>query len=178
MSRTKKINEKKPITDIEQIDVNREILEIIKGYPFRNLTPEDINCAITDHRVTFNILNYTHVESVEELCTAFVDEISITVKDALALNVTTILDNAEDLFVQKLADKRKKIIPKIYVTPEKFAECIDSVFSNGYYSIAALKDIEPKRESITVDMLLEWLSQKGIGCADAYGFFNCFYEEL
>lgn len=110
MSGAKRINEKKPITDIEQIDVNREILEIIKGYPFRNLTPEDINYAITDHRVTFNILNYTHVESVEELCTTFVDEISITVKDALALNVTTILDNAEDLFVQKLADK-----PTMYV---------------------------------------------------------------
>ena len=178
MSRAKRINEKKTITDIEQIDVNREIQEIINEYPFRNLTPADITYAIKGNRIIFNILNYTHIESIEELCTVFVDEISITIKDALALNVTTILDNAEDLLVQELADRRKNIIPKIYVTPEKFAECIDSVFSNSYYSIAALKGVEPKRESITVDMLLEWLSQKGIGCADAYGFFNGFYEEL
>lgn len=172
------LNKKKLITDIEQIDVSREIQEIINGYSFRNLTLADINYTIADNRVTFNILNYTHIESVGELCIAFVNETSITATDALALNVTTILDNAEDLLAQELANERKKIISKIYVTPEKFAECIDSVFSNGYGYIAELHDVEPKRENITVDMLLDWLSQKGIGCADAYGFLNSFYEKL
>ena len=57
MSRAKRINEKKTITDIEQIDVNREIQEIIKEYPFRNLTPADITYAIKGNRIIFNILN-------------------------------------------------------------------------------------------------------------------------
>ena len=80
--------------------------------------------------------------------------------------------------VVKSADENKKILSEIYVTPEKFAECIDSVFSNCYGYIAELNGVEPKRENITVDMLLDWFSQKGIGCADAYGFLNSFYEKI
>jgi len=171
------LNEKKLLTDVNQIDAEKEILEVIKGYPFQNLAPADIKYTIEDNKVTFSILNYTHVESIGELCIAFVNDMATTAKDALGLNVTTILDNAEDLLAQELADRNKKIISKIYVTPEKFAECIDSIFSNNCGHIAEFNNVESKRENITVDMLLDWLSQKGSGCADAYGFLNSFYEK-
>lgn len=74
--------------------------------------------------------------------------------------------------------EEKRLVKTAYVTPKKFAECIDSVFSNTYGRIAESNNIKHARENITVDMLLEWLEEEGDGYAEFIGFFDSFYEKL
>lgn len=75
--------------------------------------------------------------------------------------------------------KEKQIIHKVYVTPKKFAECIDSIFSNHHTDIADFHHAPIReREAITVDMLLDWLIQKGTSYADFIGFFDSYFAEV
>ena len=74
--------------------------------------------------------------------------------------------------------KEKKMIKKIYTTPKKFAECIDSIFSNNYEEIAEFNNVEVDRSKITVDMLIDWLNERKPLYADYIGFFDSFYEEM
>lgn len=69
--------------------------------------------------------------------------------------------------------EEKRLIKTAYVTPRKFAECIDSVFSNTYDSMAEFNNVKIVRENITVDMMLEWLKRESY--ADFIGFFDSFY---
>ena len=54
--------------------------------------------------------------------------------------------------------KEKKVIKKIYTTPKKFAECIDTIFSNNVGQIAEYVGVKADRDNISVDMLMEWLN--------------------
>lgn len=72
---------------------------------------------------------------------------------------------------------KKKLVSKVYVTPSKFAECIDSIFSNNYEEIAEFNNVEVDRSKITVDMLIDWLNGRKPPYADHIGFFDSFYEE-
>ena len=74
--------------------------------------------------------------------------------------------------------KEKKMIKKIYTTPKKFAECIDTIFSNNVGQIAKCFGVKADRDNISVDMLMEWLNEKGNNYADFIGFFDSFYEEV
>ncbi len=74
--------------------------------------------------------------------------------------------------------KEKKVIKKIYTTPKKFAECIDTIFSNNVGQIAEYVGVKADRDNISVDMLMEWLNEKGNNYADFIGFFDSFYEEM
>lgn len=77
----------------------------------------------------------------------------------------------------KKMKKEKKMIKKIYTTPKKFAECIDTIFSNNVGQIAKYFGVKADRDNISVDMLMEWLNEKGNNYADFIGFFDSFYEE-
>lgn len=71
----------------------------------------------------------------------------------------------------------KRLIEKAYVTPKKFADCIDTIFSANVGKIkqrfgTGISD----RDDITVDMFMEWLREEGSRYAESVGFINCFYE--
>lgn len=74
--------------------------------------------------------------------------------------------------------KEKKIVKKIYTTPKLFAECIDTVFSNNVEQIAEHFGVKADRSNISVDMMMDWLNEKGQNHADFIGFFDSFYEEM
>ena len=73
---------------------------------------------------------------------------------------------------------KKRLVSKVYVTPSKFAECIDSIFTNNYEEIAEFNNVEVDRSKITVDMLIDWLNERKPPYADYIGFFDSFYEEM
>lgn len=73
--------------------------------------------------------------------------------------------------------KDKQLLEKLYTTPKKFAECIDTIFSNNVDKIAHYFGVKADRDNISVDMLMEWLIENGENYADFIGFFNSFYEE-
>ena len=61
-----------------------------------------------------------------------------------------------------------------YTTPTKFAQCIDSIFSNTYDKIAKYHNVEVSRENITVDMFLKWLNKEGNNYSESIGFNDAF----
>lgn len=73
--------------------------------------------------------------------------------------------------------KDKQLLKKAYTTPKKFAECIDTIFSNNVDKIAHYFGVKADRDNISVDMLMEWLIEDGVNYADFIGFFDSFYEE-
>lgn len=73
--------------------------------------------------------------------------------------------------------KDKQLLEKVYITPKKFAECIDTIFSNNVAKIAHYFGVKADRDNISVDMLMEWLIENGENYAELIGFFDSFYEE-
>lgn len=72
--------------------------------------------------------------------------------------------------------KDKQLLDKVYTTPKKFAECIDTIFSNNVNKIAHYFGVKADRDNISVDMLTEWLKNEGTNYAETIGFVNAFYE--
>lgn len=50
--------------------------------------------------------------------------------------------------------KDKQLLKKAYTTPKKFAECIDTIFSNNVDKIAHYFGVKADRDNISVDMLI------------------------
>lgn len=72
----------------------------------------------------------------------------------------------------------KRLIEDARVTPRKFADCIDTIFSANVGKIKQRFGIENSyRADITVDMFMEWLIEEGSEYAEYVGFINCFYEK-
>ena len=72
----------------------------------------------------------------------------------------------------------KRLIEEAYVTPKRFADCIDTIFSANVGKVKQRFGIENSdRTDITVDMFMEWLREEGAGYAEYVGFINCFYEK-
>lgn len=75
-------------------------------------------------------------------------------------------------------EKEKILIEEAQVTPKRFADCIDTIFSANVGKIKQRFGIENSdRTDITVDMFTEWLREEGAGYAEYVGFINCFYEK-
>lgn len=72
--------------------------------------------------------------------------------------------------------KNRKLINKAYVTPKRFAECIDSIFSNNIDKVARYFGIKADRDNISVDMLMEWLVENGHNYAEYIGFYDTYYH--
>ena len=70
----------------------------------------------------------------------------------------------------------KQLLKKAYTTPKKFAECIDTIFSNNVDKIAHYFDVKADRDNISVDMFREWLIEEGASYADFIGFIDSFYK--
>lgn len=72
----------------------------------------------------------------------------------------------------------KRLIEDARVTPRRFADCIDTIFSANVGKIKQRFGIENSyRADITVDMFMEWLIEEGSEYAEYVGFINCFYEK-
>lgn len=75
-------------------------------------------------------------------------------------------------------EKEKILIEEAQVTPKRFADCIDTIFSANVGKIKQRFGIEiSDRTDITVDMFTEWLREEGADYAEYVGFINCFYEK-
>ena len=72
---------------------------------------------------------------------------------------------------------KKQLIEKVYVTPKKFAECIDTIFSNTFDKISHWFGVSSDRDNVSVDMFMKWLNEEGANYAESIGFTNSFYEE-
>ena len=74
--------------------------------------------------------------------------------------------------------KGKRLIEEAQVTPRRFADCIDTIFSANVGKIKRKFGIENSdRTDISVDMFMDWLREEGAGYAEFVGFTNCFYEK-
>lgn len=71
----------------------------------------------------------------------------------------------------------KQLLKTVYVTPMKFAECIDSIFSNNADKVAHYFGVKSDRDNISVDMFMEWLREEGSNYAESVGFVSTFYEK-
>ena len=74
--------------------------------------------------------------------------------------------------------KDKQLLEKAYTTPKKFAECIDTIFSNNIDKIAHYFGVKSDRDNISVDMLMEWLIEDSTNYADFIGFIDSFMKNL
>jgi len=71
--------------------------------------------------------------------------------------------------------KDKRLLEKVYTTPNNFAKCLDTVFSNNVGKIAHYFGVKADRDNISVDMFMEWLNEEGSNYAEFIGFTNSYY---
>ena len=67
---------------------------------------------------------------------------------------------------------------KKYILRQKnLQNALTLFFSNNVDKIAHYFGVEPDRDNISVDMLMEWLVEDGTNYADFIGFIDSFYEK-
>lgn len=93
----------KEVTDEDLSSLQKEIEEIIKSHRFSKVNADKV-CVLIENGNGGNIIismeGYTCTESICNICFANLGEGELSLKNAISLNITTILDNLDDILIR------------------------------------------------------------------------------
>lgn len=94
----------KEVTDENLSSLQKEIEEIIKAHRFSNINADKVYVSVKNSNggnVTISIEEHTCIESICNICSADFGEEELSIKEAISLNITNILDNLDDIVIRE-----------------------------------------------------------------------------
>ena len=88
----------KEVKEESLISLKNEIEEIIKAHNFLKANTDKVSVSVQSSnggKVTISIGDYTYVGSICNICYANSGEEQLSIKEAIALNITNILDDLD-----------------------------------------------------------------------------------
>lgn len=94
----------KEVTEESLISLKNEIEEIVKAHKFLKANTDKVCISVQSSnggKVIISIGDYTYIESICNICYADSGEEQLSIKEAIAFNITNILDNLDDIVTRE-----------------------------------------------------------------------------
>lgn len=94
----------KDVTDKNLSSLQKVIEEIIKAHRFLNVNVDKVYVSVTNSNggnVVISYDEYIFIKSICSICSADFGEEELSIKKAISLNITNILDNLDDVIIRE-----------------------------------------------------------------------------